>query len=486
MLKFGWGKRSIAMDGPVGIIGQPHLRISLGVRDELLVTALVIDDGNEISVMLSGDLIFADDGIIHDVRAAVREKNPEIPVEKILFNATHTHTSLRYERCTDYDIAPFDGIEMTDPEVCRSFLTERAAEAVLEAYETRCEGSYSYGYSYAVVGHHRRPIYTDDLRTRPGEAGARAFAVNKHAKMYGKTNDPAFSGYEGNVDSAVYFLFTFDKEEHLSGVIVNVACPSQCSEQLEQLSADYWVEVRELIRQQYGDICVLPQCACAGDIAPRCLHAFAAERRRNSLKYAEEASHARMDIAERILAALNECYAWASKEKIGEAKLFHSVRNVELEAWEITKEQYLAAKEEYDFYSSQKFESTDDKIADFKKNTKLGWLRGRCESIIRRYEENIDRRKVELHLIRLGDVAFASNPFELYTAYQHRIQARSPFVQTFTVQLSAADTCDYLPTKLASENMGYGAVIQSCTVSPKGGDTLVEETIVGLEQLYRE
>ena len=132
MLKFGWSKRSIAMDGPVGIIGQPHLRISCGIYDENFVTALVIDDGRGVSVMLSGDLIFVDDGIIYDLRAAVRERCPAIDAQRILFNATHNHTSPRYERRTDYDMAPFDGIEMTDPEICRRYIVSQAVEAIAE------------------------------------------------------------------------------------------------------------------------------------------------------------------------------------------------------------------------------------------------------------------------------------------------------------------------------------------------------------------
>ncbi|MBQ8311171.1 MAG: hypothetical protein IJX80_09200 [Clostridia bacterium] len=491
MLKFGWSTRSIAVEGPVGIIGQPHLRISHGIYDENFVTALVIDDGNEVSILLSGDLIFVDDGIIYDVRDAVKKRTPAIPAEKILFSATHTHTSPRYERRTDYDVAPFDRIEMTNPEICRRYLVEQTAKAIAEAYERRRAGAYSYGYGYAVVGHHRRPTYFDDLQSRPEEQATAAFAINRHAKMYGKTNDAGFAGYEGCVDSTVNVLFTFDEEGHLTGMIVNVPCPSQCSEQQSLLTADYWTDVRRLVREKYGDVYILPQCAAAGDLAPRPLHNFRAESRKNALKYGDAyaadigSKVQREEIARRILAALDECYAWASQDRIWDAKLSHIVKNVRLEAWKITEEQYLAAKEEYAGYRAQGFVRTDDKVADFKENTKRGWLIGRCRSIIERYESGMEFRDAEIHLIRLGDVAFASNPFELYLAYQHRMQARSPFVQTFTVQLAAEiDVGGYLCTRTAAENMGYSAVAQSCMVSPAGGDTLVEETLKGLEELY--
>jgi hypothetical protein len=85
-----------------------------------------------------------------------------------------------------------------------------------------------------------------------------------------------------------------------------------------------------------------------------------------------------------------------------------------------------------------------------------------------------------MHIISLGDVAFFSNPFELYIDFQHQVQARSPFVQTFGIQLAANPSDEgtgYLCTEDAAENMGYSANIYSCFVAPKGGNTIVEEVL---------
>jgi len=43
---------------------------------------------------------------------------------------------------------------------------------------------------------------------------------------------------------------------------------------------------------------------------------------------------------------------------------------------------------------------------------------------------------VEIHVIRLGDMAIATNRFELYLDFGIRIKARSKAVQTFVVQLA--------------------------------------------------
>ena len=54
----------------------------------------------------------------------------------------------------------------------------------------------------------------------------------------------------------------------------------------------------------------------------------------------------------------------------------------------------------------------------------------------------------EVHIIRLGGIAMATNPFELFFEYGNQIKARSKAEQTFIVQL-ACGCEDYLPTKKA-------------------------------------
>ena len=90
-----------------------------------------------------------------------------------------------------------------------------------------------------------------------------------------------------------------------------------------------------------------------------------------------------------------------------------------------------------------------------------------------------------IHAVRLGNIAFATNRFELFMDYQHRIQARSPFEQTFIVQLVTDPwgAGSYLATEKAVRNKGYSASPYCNLVSPKGGRELVEETLKILEEM---
>ena len=90
-------------------------------------------------------------------------------------------------------------------------------------------------------------------------------------------------------------------------------------------------------------------------------------------------------------------------------------------------------------------------------------------------------RPIEFHVLRLGDIAIATNPFELYLDYGTRIEARSRAVLTMLVQLSCAN-CGYLPTERAVKGGGYSA--DKFVVGPVGGQALVEETVRRINELW--
>ena len=74
---------------------------------------------------------------------------------------------------------------------------------------------------------------------------------------------------------------------------------------------------------------------------------------------------------------------------------------------------------------------------------------------------------MELHALRLGDVAIATNSFELFTDFGLQIKARSPAVQTFIIQLAGPGS--YVPTEAAVRGGGYSAIVESSYVGPEGG-----------------
>jgi len=536
-IKIGWSERDVTTYGPINIPGFFNMRISKGVVDPVYVTALVVDSDDDMAIFLSVDTGAMRCCLLDEIRAKVARKNPEIPTDKILANALHQHTAPSHafdggkiDDCL-YDIytheelekmgafsksdVPRDGLTIESSDAYRSFLSNQASDAICEAYANRREGGVSYAYSYAVVARSRRTMYFDDFSKRLDAASDPLTSLHGHAVMYGETNDDNFAGYEAGADAFVNLMYTFDADNKLTGAIVNIPCPSQASEGEtdRRISADYWCEVRKSIRAKFGDdIKIIAQCAAGGDLSPHQLYYKKARMRKFRLKYGVEenagyidermaaggAMHPmgcrneeceRRDIGERVAWAFEEALGWAKNDIKTELEVKHVVEKVNLSKRMITDDEYKLCCEQYEALKDEPYrfdQGSPDENLDY--NSMLSSKRRRFMGAIKRYETQNENPKfeTEIHVIKIGDIAFASNQFELYMDFMHRIQARSPFEQTFIVQLagiSGATGGSYLATERAFENRGYSASMFCNQVSYEGGQELVEETLKILKEI---
>ncbi len=87
------------------------------------------------------------------------------------------------------------------------------------------------------------------------------------------------------------------------------------------------------------------------------------------------------------------------------------------------------------------------------------------------------------HIIRIGQVALVTNPFELFTEYGLQIRARSRSEQVFVIQL-----CDnagvYLPTQAAIEGGSYSSKPATTLLGPDQGQVLVHENLRAIKSLW--
>ena len=88
--------------------------------------------------------------------------------------------------------------------------------------------------------------------------------------------------------------------------------------------------------------------------------------------------------------------------------------------------------------------------------------------------------------MRLGELAFCTNTFELYVDYGIQIKGRSKAMQTFLFQLTMSpwEYSGYLPTAKGVKGGAYGAVPSSNYVGPEGGQILVDETVAAIERAF--
>jgi len=108
-------------------------------------------------------------------------------------------------------------------------------------------------------------------------------------------------------------------------------------------------------------------------------------------------------------------------------------------------------------------------------------------AVVKRFEtqDSMPRYDFEMHVLRLGDVVFVTNPFELYLEFGHRIKARSVAQQTFVVQLSCGSG-GYLPSARAEQLGGYGGLIINGEVGSDGGALLVDVSVEEIAAQWRQ
>ncbi|WP_157605513.1 hypothetical protein [Schlesneria paludicola] len=443
---------SVTPDQPVALWGQMSTRISAGVESPVTATVLALEsrrDGQstEQSIMVACDLVAIPDEVLLKTRQRVTELVPEFPVAKIFLSATHTHTGPVMNEGI-YAIPPTGVMQPTE---YVHFFAERVAAAIVSAWTKRKPGKVGWGLGHAVVAQNRRAVFDDGT-----------------AAMYGRTTENKFRMFEGYEDHGVEVLCCWDADDKLIATAINLACPAQEVEGRSFVNADLWHDVREKLRAEHGsDLHVLAWTGAAGDQSPHLMFRKAAEERMMKLRGLDRLK----ELSRRLVAAWKEAYDGAKLEKLSDVPLIHQRDIVELPRREVTGREWELAKA---------------KLADLSKQTGMQTLLWWHGGVVRRYEQQqagtAKPYTMELHTIRLGDIAIATNPFELYTDFGIQMKARSPALQTFVIQLAGPGT--YLPSQRAVEGGGYSAIAESNEVGPEGGQILVEKTLAAFQKLW--
>ena len=325
---------------------------------------------------------------------------------------------------------------------------------------------------HAVPGSESRPACAAEAPYGPQKycclANRRVVYGDGRAQMYGSTDREDFIRIEGHEDHGVEVLFFWDRDETLIATAINVACPSQEVEHRSAVNADFWHQIRQSLQSKFGsDLYVLGWTGASGDQSPRPMYRKQAEERMRRLRGTERVD----DIASRIVAAWDEAYEGASQERHEDPILMHRVKSIDLPTRQVTEREAAEARAAATRYADDPAEAWNYR-----------WNQG----VVDRFESQspADVYTMELHAMRLGDIAIATNDFELFTEFGVRIKARSPALQTFLIQLAGSGS--YVPNEPASEGGGYSAVVQSSRVGHEGGTELVERTVELIHALWNQ
>jgi hypothetical protein len=451
-MRVGTATASITPERPIALSGQMHTRISKGVRSPVTATVLALESRDEVrtldqAILVSCDLVAIDPAVIHQVRIRLKDRLSDFDGRKLVISATHTHTAPVLE--DGKYLIPEEGV--MQPSEYTKFLSHRIADLCVAAWGARKPGRVGWGLGHAVIAQNRRAVYADG-----------------RSVMYGRTDQADFRGIEGPEDHGVEVLFFWDGEGKLIATAVNVACPSQEVEGDSLIDADFWHEIRETLKARHGrELSILGWTGAAGDQSPHLMYRTQAEERMRRLRNVSRLE----ELARRIVVAWEEAYEGAKKEQTADLPLVHRVEMIELPVRLVTEEEVSRTRAEIETLSKDP------------NNTRLtNWHKDVVDRYERQKAGNTEPYRMELHVVRLGDVAIATNDFELFTQYGIQIKARSKALQTFVLQLSGPGS--YLPTAEAVRGGGYSAVVASSVVGPEGGRVLVDESVRLINSLW--
>ncbi len=468
-LWIGKATTSITPDRPVPLTGGTSVRIGREVRSQLVANVLALESRNgqeslDQAILVACDLCVIRPGIQEGLRKHLADRLPGFDLNKLFLAATHTHEApvLLQERYDEADYA-----DAMQPKEYVPWLFEQISQAVVKAWEGRAAGGVAWGLGHAVAGHNRRVVFSDGT-----------------SRMHGNTADPGFRGIEGYEDHGVPILCFYNADKKLIAAAMAPATTAQ-AEGGSKVSADFWHDVRQRIHERHGeDVCVLGFCAPAGDQTPRPQVNKRAEQRMMDLRGITRAQ----EVGRRVADTFNDVAEVVAKDIRTDVPFVHRVEKIELPARIVTDEEYAVAKKVCN--------DIDAKPARGKADS---WTRGLYGLIAERYEAQqkgeAKTYAVELHVIRLGDVAIATNPFELFVDYGVQIEARSPAVQTFLIQLSATGEQHgyYVPTPRAIAGgalnekpfTNYSATVMTGMVGPEGAQALVDRTVETIGELWK-
>ena len=490
MIKFGWAETDITPTKKIALKGEFFERATTEVETPITMTALAIEADGEQTIFCSCDIVEAPIVMVEAARKQI--KDPTIDPSKIIVSSVHIHNSYTFPGDNPYpfengrnslkmlmEYKPADceyipevtSNDCMDPQEAFDFLAASIAKTVEKAWANRKPGGYATGFGRAAVGMNRRVCYSDGT-----------------AKMWGDADTATFTELEGGNDNGVEMMFVYNDKKELTGVVANIACPAQVMEQRSVISADYWGKVKILLRKKYGDgIFLLALCAAAGDQCPRDLVRWVEPetpiKDPNVIRIdpkLRDADPSMFDvkgtwkIGRRIMNEIEEQLEEVTEIKT-EAVHRHVVEDLKLPLRRVTDAECAEAKREIaEFFKGKKKLNYIDSAA----------LYVYAGTILRHeLQEHNSTLTIELQAVRFGDLAFVSNPFELFLDYGNQIRARSEARQTFILQLTNGDL-GYLPTEKAEKHGHYSAYVSSGYIGHEGGALLVAETLDVINALF--
>jgi hypothetical protein len=430
--------RDISPLKPMFLVGYPHVpRISTGVHDPLLVSAICFDDGKTPLLALALDLLFVSAETVCDWRQAI-EQTAGIPASRILISATHTHSGPITADLLAWRDDPV--VPAIDPDYM-AFLKQRVVEAAVAA--------------------------------RQSAVPARLAVTAAIAERLGGNR---ISPVEGPIDPEAGILFARrrDNGEPLALQMIYSMHPTVMHEDSTLVSSDFPAFTRRYLEAALSGAKVIYHTGPSGNLSPRYhvkAQTFAeAERLGNLLGEAVlRAVHAlrEEDFADDIsLDSVNARVAIPSRSYPSVDCARENLRRAQADYQRLQREgapRGQVRTAECTIFGAEEVVTLAQAEAS-----------GELEEWHRRYA------RTEVQVLRVGGAFLVALPGELFVEYALRIK-RACQGRTFVVNLANGELQGYIVTPEAEKAGGYET--QMSMFSAASGDILTSVAVKLMQEL---
>lgn len=413
---------------PVGIpmVGFAGREPSNAIHDPLTATALVVESNGSQWVLMACDLLQLDAETVGAFRQAIAEQT-EIDPSRVLFACSHNHYGPDVDRSETPIVNAY-----------REYLKHRFAGLVVEARNEMIGVHLGIGWGSSDIGINRR-------ERRPN--GSIVLG-----------NNP-----DGPVDRQVAVVRIDGDDGRPLACLVNFACHPVCqSWQQRAISADYPGRTREVVEQLTGAKCLFLQGA-AGNINPI------------RMEYSYEPART---LGTRLGCEVVRVWETIHPEPV--ARVASATRTVTLPRYR------YSSHENAQRLADQLNAEVARLEAQGSSSGSLWWAKRRLRRVTEALESWQTGKPLppvvgEVQAWRLGEVAFATAPAEVFAESGSYVKQHSPLPQTFFVGY-ANGSIGYLPTPEAYTEGGY-EVTHACQVDPDAAPTINRTCLELLESL---
>ena len=428
-LKLGVARKDITPEIGVNLMGYAPDIVSNAINDNLTVTSFVFSYGETKAAMISATLLVLDREDCDYLRREIN-KLCGIPFENILISAIHNHSGPITAR--------MPGWGEYNKEYCENIFFPRLLEATKEADKNR-------------------------IAVQMGVASGNSY-VGINRRQFNENNEIILGQCEWGPFNPEMTVISFrDENKNPVANIVHYGCHATAAGSNLEISRDWPGVMTDILEKESGVITAFfngPE----GDVGPRLSNG-----RTTGFKHIEYA----MEIG--AVAGYDATKIYRSIKYYTNPDLSCAERKLQLKLDKRLSKEYV--EEKLKEFEGKKVQNHNAQEKDY------------YERILKSYEEGYeDKEYMELPqvAIKIGDIAFAGFPYELFSEIGIRINKMSSIGSVLSL-VCTNDTLGYFPTESQLPLGGYEVKMFKTRnlqpYAPNADFNLITETLKNLEQL---